>query len=107
MTVEKIEVNESASAERMPRVPVLHWPFGRPHGNDQRLAHKESIPPELIELAKLAVVEVLQRAGTCERGLTLVDVVRRRAEFGGNRVAHEEHETLVMQLLRRLVNPLN
>jgi Mg2+-importing ATPase len=89
------------------RVPVFRWPFGRRRVKDERLARPEGIAPELLELAALAPPEVLQRLRTSERGLSDAEAARRRDEYGENKVAHEEHETLAAQLLRRLLNPLN
>ncbi len=70
-------------------------------------ARKEPLPPLLIELASLSAADALKRLGSSENGLSAVAVELRRHECGENRIAHEEHQALVVQLLGRLLNPLN
>jgi Mg2+-importing ATPase len=88
-------------------VPVFHWPFGRSHRVEPTCARKGSLPAELLELAALTAPQVLARLVSSSRGLSVAEVETRREKFGPNRVAHEEHETLAAQCLRRLLNPLN
>ncbi len=61
----------------------------------------------LFELAPLTASAALERLQSRATGLEPAEVDARRARFGPNRVAHEAHETLPVQLLRRLLNPLN
>ena len=61
----------------------------------------------LLELAPLTVPAALGRLQSRVSGLAPGEVGDRRARFGPNRVAHEARETLLTQLLRRLLNPLN
>jgi Mg2+-importing ATPase len=89
------------------RVPLLHWPFGRPAARGVRTAPKSAVPHELVELAALDAPQVFQRLESTPAGLAQTEVTRRLAIFGVNTVAHEEHQTLLVQLLRRLLNPLN
>ncbi|MDE2294239.1 MAG: magnesium-translocating P-type ATPase [Gammaproteobacteria bacterium] len=65
------------------------------------------MPALLLELAPLTVPAALGRLQSRVSGLAPGEVGDRRARFGPNRVAHEARETLLMQLLRRLLNPLN
>jgi len=69
--------------------------------------HKDSLPAQLAELVGCTTEQVLLRLGLSSRGLAPNEVESRRARFGPNRIAHEQHETLVRQLLQRLLNPLN
>lgn len=89
------------------RVPVFHWPFGRSHHGRPTAGRKETLPAELLELAPLTAAAALERLHSRPSGLAAAEVAARREEFGVNRVAHEEHETLLAQFLRRLLNPLN
>lgn len=77
----------------------------RAHGNAR--AHREEVPELLGQLATLDVPAVLRQLRASERGLPAVEVQRRRAECGENRIARERREPLVRQVLRRLANPLN
>jgi Mg2+-importing ATPase len=70
-------------------------------------AHKEGLPAQLLELAGCPAEAVLQRLNVSARGLPLAEVAIRRQRYGPNRVAREEHEPLLRQFLRRLLNPLN
>ena len=65
------------------------------------------MPPLLLELAPLAAPTALERLQSRATGLDPAEVEARRARFGPNQVAHEQHEALPMQLVRRLLNPLN
>jgi Mg2+-importing ATPase len=65
------------------------------------------LPSLLAQLAALEVPDVLRKLDASERGLTAVEVRRRQAEWGENRIAHERREPLALQVLRRLANPLN
>ncbi len=89
------------------RVPIFKWPFGRSHPWKPLADRNESVPAELLELAASTVPAALERLHSRPRGLEPAEVAARREEFGANRVAHEEHETLLVQFLRRLLNPLN
>jgi P-type Mg2+ transporter len=97
----------SATENGLRRVPVLHWPFGRLHHPKPASDRKESLSPQLLELAELTVAQALERLRSSAHGLSTLEAATRREQFGANRVAHEEHETLVAQLFRRLLNPLN
>ena len=88
------------------RVPLVHWPF-RQHGRGAAAGPKSAVPAELVELAALEVPQVFERLGSAPAGLDASEAARRLATFGVNTVAHEEHQTLPVQLLRRLLNPLN
>ena len=90
-----------------PVSPVDDVAANAPRGRNHTLARKEEVPALLRQLAPLDAATVLRRLGASEHGLSPVEVQRRRDECGGNRVAHERHEPLLRQLLRRLVNPLN
>jgi len=106
MALQWSEAEPSASAIPHAQVPVFRWPFGRPRRHD-RFTLKQDIPKEVVELAALSSVELLARLGTSARGISEDEAVRRRGECGDNRIAHEEHDSLPVQLLRRLLNPLN
>ena len=94
-------------AKGLRRIPVFQWPFGRLRPDDAAAARKDAVPPELLELASLTVPQVLERLDSAQRGLSDAEAATRRAQFGPNRVAQEEHETFAAQFLRRLLNPLN
>ena len=70
-------------------------------------ARGQELPPLLAKLAALTVPDALRQLATSEGGLSPGEVQRRRAEWGENRIAHERREPFALQLLRRLVNPLN
>jgi P-type Mg2+ transporter len=89
------------------RVPIFHWPFGPSRRWKAVPRRKEGLPPEFLELAPLTAAETLEKLHSRASGLASAEVAARRDEFGANRVAHEEHETLLSQFLRRLLNPLN
>ena len=84
-----------------------------PGSSPQRDSHeharvrKEEVPARLAELAGLEVPAVLRALETAEHGLSLAEVQERRAQWGENRIAHEQREALTRYVLRRLVNPLN
>ena len=65
------------------------------------------MPRLLAEVAVLDVPAILGRLGVSETGLSATQVQQRRSEYGENRIAHERPEPLALQVLRRLVNPLN
>lgn len=79
----------------------------RSRHEEARAPRRQGPPQLLLELAGLSEAAVLPRLDTSELGLPRVEVERRRAECGPNRIAHEHHETLAAQFLRRLLNPLN
>ncbi len=89
------------------RVPIFRWPFARSQPWKPTSDRKESVPAELLELAALTVPAALERLHSRPSGLEATEAAVRREEFGANRVAHEERETLLVQFLRRLLNPLN
>jgi Mg2+-importing ATPase len=89
------------------RVPVLRWPFGHPGRAVPMPEPQAALPAELLELAALDAPQALARLHSSPRGLAPAEVAARRARFGLNRVAHEQHETLAVQLFRRLLNPFN
>ncbi len=89
------------------RVAVFRWPFARSQRGKPTPDRKESVPAELLQLAALTVPAALERLHSRPCGLDAGEAATRREEFGANRVAHEERETLVVQFLRRLLNPLN
>ena len=87
------------------RVPLFRWPIGhRPRAGPPREA---GVPTRLLEIAALEREAALARLETSALGLAASEVARRRDEFGSNAIGRVEHETLAMQLLRRLLNPLN
>lgn len=55
----------------------------------------------------LTAEQVLVRLGVPSGGLSTDEVDRRRGRFGPNRVARERPESLLRQILQRLLNPLN
>ena len=57
--------------------------------------------------ACLSSQEVLDRLQTQAQGLTQEAAVQRLREYGLNRVANGHHETVLLELVRRSVNPLN
>ena len=65
------------------------------------------LPLELVALAADSHEGVLRRLKTSAGGLTLDEVAQRRAQFGANKVAHEEHAPLLRLFVRRLLDPLN
>ena len=67
----------------------------------------ERVSPELLALARCAGEDVFVRLETSSRGLSADEVSARRDRWGINRVAHEEHRPVLMQLVGRLVDPLN
>jgi Mg2+-importing ATPase len=85
--------------------PVPHPPPD--WGVKRDFQHKDSLPARLTELVGCTTEQVLLRLGTSSRGLAPNEVELRRAQFGPNRVVHEEHATVPRQLLQRLLNPLN
>jgi len=97
----------SESEQTLRRVPVFRWPFRHSSRPAPPSELKETLAAELLELASLSTPQVLARLSSSAQGLTAAAADARRAQFGFNRVAHEEHETLVVQFIRRLVNPLN
>ncbi len=64
-------------------------------------------PALLTKLAALDLPEVLEQLTASQGGLSAAEAARRRAQWGENRIAHERREPLVLQVLRRLANPLN
>ncbi|HVC31762.1 MAG TPA: magnesium-translocating P-type ATPase [Steroidobacteraceae bacterium] len=70
-------------------------------------AHGQGVPALLAELAALDSPDALRRLAASEGGLAAAEVLRRRAQWGRNRIAQERREPLARQLLRRLANPLN
>jgi P-type Mg2+ transporter len=70
-------------------------------------AARASIPPELIELARLAEPEALGRLATDRSGLSPTEVAARLARFGPNQIARERERGVAIQLLGRFANPLN
>ncbi|HXN11181.1 MAG TPA: HAD-IC family P-type ATPase, partial [Steroidobacteraceae bacterium] len=94
--------------ERAPRrTPVFRWPFGHPKQPSRPAELKANLSPELLELATLTAAQALERLHSAAPGLSAAEVEARREQFGPNVVAHEDHETFAVQLLRRLLNPLN
>jgi Mg2+-importing ATPase len=65
------------------------------------------VSPRLAQLAALDIPDVLRELGASEQGLPATEVQRRQAKWGVNRIAHTRREPLVLQVLRRLANPLN
>src|SRR5689334_16555722 len=72
-----------------------------------RMANTDRVPRQLVALATQAQEQVLEELRTSTQGLAAGEVTERRARFGANRIAHEEHLPLLVHFLRRLVNPLN
>lgn len=79
--------------------------FGRHHG--ESFVRKEAVPHSLIELAALEATQVLERPGTSPQGLSPDTAAQRLRECGKNEIAHEARRTLLAQLWKRLLNPLN
>ncbi len=70
-------------------------------------ARGPDVPPLLAKLAALSPPDALRQLEASEHGLSEPEAARRREECGANRIAHERREPLALQVLRRLVNPLN
>jgi Mg2+-importing ATPase len=85
----------------------LRVPLGHLNSRGPRTTRREHVPDELLELARLDTVQVLERLNTSEHGLAPEAVAHRREQWGPNRVAQEHAQSLVVQLLGRLLNPLN
>src|SRR5215472_6513202 len=85
----------------------LRVPLARLNSRGPRTTRREHIPAELLELAALDAPQALERLNTTERGLTPEALEQRREQWGPNRVAQEQAQSLVTQLLGRLLNPLN
>jgi Mg2+-importing ATPase len=92
---------------RPARVPLFRWPFHPDRGEAAHGARKPNLPHRLLELAALEVAQVLTELDTAPQGLRPDEVTAHRQISGENRVGRDRHETLPMQLLRRLLNPLN
>ncbi len=89
------------------RTPAFRWPFGQPKQPSRQAQPRASLSPELLELATLSPAQALERLHGTAPGLSATEVAARREQFGLNVIAHEDHETFALQLLRRLLNPLN
>jgi P-type Mg2+ transporter len=74
---------------------------------ERERARGQGAPPLLGQLAVLDVPTALRQLAASASGLSPPEVLRRRAQWGANRVAHERRESLALQMLRRLANPLN
>jgi Mg2+-importing ATPase len=98
-------VTEPETAPR--RTPAFRWPFGQPKQPSRQAQPRASLSPELLELATLSPAQALERLHGTAPGLSATEVAARREQFGLNVIAHEDHETFALQLLRRLLNPLN
>jgi Mg2+-importing ATPase len=66
-----------------------------------------AVPPELVDLAQLDNEHILQRLESSTEGLSESDAAARLQKYGPNAVAHEARQSIAMQLLRRVRNPLN
>ena len=97
----------SVAEGRVIRSLGFHPPFGRRREHRPPSESRGALPPLLLELAPLSAQAALERLRSRAIGLEPDEVAARRAQFGPNRVAHEEHEALPTQILRRLLNPLN
>ena len=92
---------------RVIRSPVFHRPFRGDREHTPPGESRGALPRLLLELAPLTAQAALERLQSRVTGLDAAEVAARRARFGANQVAHEEREALPMQLVRRLLNPLN
>ena len=88
-------------------VPAWRRIFARAHKALPPTQQKEGIPPALLTAARLAPEAVFEHLHTRSQGLHDSEVTERRAQVGANRIAYEAHETLLGQLLKRLLNPLS
>ena len=61
----------------------------------------------LHEVAVLNPTEVLARLETRMEGLAADEAEERQEQFGFNRVAHEQHRSVIGEIVRLLLNPLN
>ena len=84
----------------------MHWPFRQPR-RGARVAGREALPAELADLALLDLTRIFERLASSPAGLDETEATSRLASFGPNTVAREEHQTLAVQIARRLLNPLN
>jgi Mg2+-importing ATPase len=71
------------------------------------VSEKANLSPELLELATLTAAQALERLHSAAAGLAAPEVEARRAQYGSNVIAHQDHAPFAVQLLRRLLNPLN
>jgi Mg2+-importing ATPase len=86
---------------------ILPWLFANRHNAAQSAApHRDSVAPELREVAALECAAALRRLGSTAQGLSAAEVERRREQYGENKLAHEKTAGWVAQLLARLLNPL-
>jgi Mg2+-importing ATPase len=67
----------------------------------------QEVPSELVDLARLDNEQVLQRVESSAQGLAHSQAVARLKKYGPNAVAREAQKSIPIQLLQRLLNPLN
>lgn len=92
-------------------IAMLSWLSGRRSGAARGSARhgearRETLAPELLEIASLDSAAVLGRLDSSSRGLEKTEVASRREKFGENRIAHEGGPGFLRQLGARLLNPL-
>jgi P-type Mg2+ transporter len=75
-------------------------------GSERASSHREGLAPELRAIAALDSAAALQRLGSSEKGLSDDEVLRRREQYGENKLAQEKKTGLLVQLVTRLLNPL-
>jgi len=66
-----------------------------------------TVPPVLVDLAQLDNEQALHQLESSVEGLLESDAEARLQRYGQNAVAHEDHQSIAMQMLRRVRNPLN
>jgi P-type Mg2+ transporter len=81
-------------------------PGHRPAGPPAARA-KSKVPAELTQFARLEASLVLEQLGTGVRGLSEAEARNRIERIGRNAVAPERAQSVPLQLLKRLANPLN
>ncbi len=64
------------------------------------------ISKALADSARLDAAAVLEKLGTSQNGLTVLDVEARFEQYGPNEVAKEKHQTWLMRLIENIKNPL-
>jgi P-type Mg2+ transporter len=85
---------------------VFRWLPGTPSPAIGAPTHA-SVPPELLEVARLAEADALGKLAAVRSGLSPPEVAERLTRFGPNQIARKTEHGIAIQLLGRLANPLN
>lgn len=85
-------------------IPILAWLRRSPPA----AAHMSGESSEtLSEFARISPDEALQRLHSTARGLAIDEVAQRLSTTGPNQVAHEVRHTVLGEIAKRSINPLN